>query len=107
MTGGGTAAQEKMSIQAVELTTTGVKVYAKSDSGAQIALDSAIIKDASGNVATAGAGLAVTGGPVLTTLTPISVTYTFPSSGAYTVTLVSQQSGSFVSPSFQVTVATP
>ena len=102
MMGGGTAGQEKMSIQAVEVTATGVTLHCKSQSG-EIALDSAILKNSQGNVVTGMAGVATTGGPVATTLTPITVALTFPASGTYTVTLVTVNGNSFVSPSFQVT----
>ena len=103
MTGSGTAGQEKVSIQAVEVTDTGVTVYAMSNTGL-VALDTAIIRDSQGNVATDGAGLPIGGGPIATTLTDLTVAYTFPASGSYTVTLVTAVGNSFVSPSFVVTV---
>lgn len=51
MTGGGTAAQEKMSIQAVSGSDNTVMVYAQSQTGT-IPIDSAIIKTSTGTVFT-------------------------------------------------------
>ncbi len=47
MTGGGTAAQEKVSIQAVQATATSgaISIYAQSTGGSSVAVDSLILKD--------------------------------------------------------------
>ena len=106
MTGGGTAAQEKISIQAVQGNSTSniITVYATSTSGT-VTISSAIIKDSSGNVV--GAPVALTTGNTVTSAigSGISVAFTTWTTGtnSYTVTLVSTQGGNFVSPSFTVT----
>ena len=102
MTGGGTAAQEKVSIQAVQVGTGGtpLTVYAQTLSGSSVNLDSAIIKNAGGNVIDT---IAVTGTVTSTLGTGITVTPTTAlTSGSYTVTLISKAAGNFVSPSFTV-----
>jgi hypothetical protein len=99
MTGGGTAAQEKMSIQAVSGTGTTVTVYAQSQTG-NIVLDSAIIKTSTGSVL----GVVATTTPVTTTLTTVTLTSpTLVAGNSYTVTLVSKAGGNFVSSSFVAT----
>jgi archaeal type IV pilus assembly protein PilA len=101
MTGGGTAAQEKVSVQAVSTNSTGFTAYAQSTSGSVVKITNAIIKDSSGVVLST---VAVGGTPVsLTSGQLVSVTglYTFTSGSSYTVTLVSQAGGNFVSSSFR------
>ena len=104
MTGGGTAAQEKMSIQAVQGATTNLKVYAQSQSGT-IILDS---KTSSGTVfaVVPTASIAPTTGVTtsLTTVTLLSPT-ALVAGDSYTVTLVSKAGGNFVSSSFIATAA--
>ena len=100
MTGGGTAAQEKVSVQAVSTNSTGFTAYAQSTSGSVVKITNAIIKDSSGVVLST---VAVGGTPVsLTSGQLVSVTglYTFTSGNSYTITLVSQAGGNFVSSSF-------
>jgi flagellin-like protein len=100
MTGGGTAAQEKVSVQAVSTNSTGFTAYAQSTSGSVVKITNAIIKDSSGVVLST---VAVGGAPVsLTSGQLVSVTglYTFTSGNSYTITLVSQAGGNFVSSSF-------
>jgi flagellin-like protein len=101
MTGGGTAAQEKVSVQAVSTNSTGFTAYAQSTSGSVVKITNAIIKDSSGVVLST---VAVGGAPVsLTSGQLVSVTglYTFTSGNSYTITLVSQAGGNFVSSSFK------
>ena len=114
MTGGGTAAQEKISIQASSYTasTTTVAIYAQCTGGPTPVINSMIIKNAQGNtVATVTAAIAAptptpspTGSMVQGTLytiqgVPLSTALT---TGTYTVTLVTSAGGNFVSPSFTV-----
>ena len=106
MTGGGTAAQEKVSIQAVQGTkSVGLMVYAQSQSGT-VTLDSVLLKDTSGAVV--GAALpssAITYNPaggIGTTLNTITIADLSLASGTYTATLISTKGGNFVSPSFTV-----
>ena len=103
MTGGGTAAQEKVSVQAVSTNSTGFTAYVQSTSGGTVKITNAIIKDNSGIVLST---VAVGGTPVSLTsgqLTPITGLYTFTSGNTYTITLVSQAGGNFVSSSFTAT----
>jgi len=106
MTGQGTAGQEKVAIQAVSGTGTTITAYAQSISGGSVVLDSAIVKNAAG--ATIGTGTIAYGGgatgvtSALTTVT-VTSTATLTAGTSYTVTLVSEAGGSFVSPSFQAT----
>ena len=108
MTGGGTAAQEKVSVQAVQVAADGksLLVYTQSQSGS-VTITNALIKDSSGNVVN---NAAVTNGVVTSALSPVTVTLstttgagivnTLLSANTYTVTLVSSKGGSFVSSSF-------
>jgi flagellin-like protein len=102
MTGGGTAGQEKVAIQAVEASAGGatLTVYAQSTGGGSVVLDSAILKDSDGLVV----GTYTVTGTLTDSLAPIAVTATagdLVQGDLYTVTLVSAAGGSFVSPSFK------
>ena len=107
MTGGGTAAQEKVSVQAAAGNTTGTTlgftVWAQCTSGGPVAINSAIIKDVNGNVLTT---VQITPNVSLVsgTLTTLSGAYSgFVQGSSYTVTLVSTKGGNFVSTSFTAT----
>ena len=105
MTGGGTAAQEKVAVQTVVNGTTNgeLVVWAKSTGGTDVVIDGAILKDSGGTTLavdnTASEILLADG-----TLTDVTVTF---DSGivvegeTYTVTLTSVEGGSFVSASFK------
>jgi flagellin-like protein len=108
MTGGGTAGQEKVAVQAVEVDSlgTGLTVWAKSTGGGDVQIDGIIVKDSQGAVYevidTVGgttSGLLDADG----TLTDItgSVSTALTSGDLYTVTLTSEAGGSFVSSSFK------
>ncbi len=103
--GGGSTAGEKVSIQAVQATsTTAITVWAKSQSGGTVSITSAIIKDAAGNVDQV---VDLSGAPIGLTAdlssTGDSITVAALNTGdAYTVTLVSSAGNQFVSPSFTV-----
>jgi flagellin-like protein len=102
MTGGGTAAQEKVSIQAVQAGTT-IKVYAQSTGGSSVAIDSVIFKNAGGNVVGTYGASAIAGGPItsgLTTLTITNTTALTPTGNYFSATLVSTKGGNFVSSTF-------
>ena len=105
MTGGGTAAQEKVSVQAAAGNTTateGFTVWAQCTSGGPVVINSAIIKDVNGNVLTTVpiSDVSLVSG----TLTTISGAYDgFTLGSSYTVTLVSTKGGNFVSTSFTAT----
>ena len=118
MTGQGTTGQEKISIQAVAvstdtLTPNQLTVYAQAQ-GNIVTITNAIVKDAGGNVV--GTAIIVDDPvtttiietQVLTTLSEITVpaldiNYVEGVSATYTVTLVGASGGSFVSPTFTVT----
>jgi flagellin-like protein len=110
MTGGGTAASEKVSVQGVQYTAAGtagtgytVQVYAESTSGPVPIPNGMIIKDSSGNTIetlTLGTTATMTTGS-LTTITGTGATDIL-SAGSYTATLITQAGGNFVSPSFVV-----
>ena len=103
MTGGGTAAQEKVSIQAVAAIQNGASgnftVYAQDTGSATVIINSAIIKDSSGNVLTTVA-MSPTVSLPSGILTEVTGAYAFTSGSSYTITLVSTKGGSFVSSSF-------
>ena len=108
MTGGGTAGQEKVSIQAASATsTTAIKVYAQSTGGPLPPTTgiNIIIKDGSGNTITT-AGATVTGtwgsGALVTIANTAVLSPALTSGSSYTATLVTPAGGSFVSPSFKV-----
>lgn len=108
MTGGGTAAQEKVSVQAASIVTVAspgsdtMTIYAQSTNSLDVVVNSAVIKDAGGN--TIGTAT-ILGGPITANggLTPLtgSLAYTgtnpITKGSAYTITLVSAKGGSFVS----------
>jgi flagellin-like protein len=108
MTGGGTAAQEKVTVQGASIVTSAtpdtMTIYAQSTNNIAVTVTSAIIKDASGT--TVGTAT-ISGGPItadgaLVTLTgSLAYTGTNPitKGNPYTVTLVSSKGGSFVSSS--------
>jgi flagellin-like protein len=104
MTGGGTAAQEKITVQTASWSSSaGLTAYIEQTSGPAATINSLILKDASGNVV--GSPItSVTPAGTLTigTLTPINGALATLGSGVYTVTVTTKAGGSFVSPSFTV-----
>ena len=115
MTNGGTAGQEKVSVQAASYSATSpgtVSVYVQQTSGPAATVNGLIIKDSSGNIKASATGILMTA-PIPTpspnpstlstgTLTTITGTVGTLGSGAYTVTVTTAAGGSFVSPSFTV-----
>jgi flagellin-like protein len=103
MTGGGTAGQEKVAIQALSgNSATGVvTIYAQSTGGGPVSLDSAILKNSQGAV------LQVNPTTDVINATLSTLTLSFPgqmsAGNTYTVTLVTTIGGSFVSQSFKAT----
>ena len=107
MTGGGTARQEKVAVEAVAVNaTTGfetVTVWAKSTGGGPVNIDGAILKDSSGIVLFVDNTVADTL-PANGTLIGVNASglYASLTTGyTFTVTLTSQDGGSFVSASFK------
>ena len=106
MTGGGTAGQEKVAVEAVIAPAgTAITVHAKSTAGTTVNIDGVILKDSSGAVVCVVAPT-TNPTPLLAdgTLTAVNATLTtaMASGSTYTVTLTSQAGGSFVSSSFKV-----
>ena len=99
MTGGGTAGQEKVAVQGVDVT--GSVVLAQNTGSGTVTIVSAIVKDAAGNIVTE---LPLTTANTLVAGTLTDIAFTLPTAGtpveSYTVTLVSSKGGSFVSSSF-------
>jgi len=104
MLGGGTAGQEKVTIEAVEYDGTTIAVYAvNTDEGPDVVITGAILRDSSGS-AIEQIPIAVTAGTLRPgILTRIPCAFTSLTTGeTYTVALVSSKGNQFVSPSFKV-----
>ena len=101
MSGGGTAAQEKVAVQAVDVSGTNVVALATATAGDNVVVTGAIIKDSQGNSVGSKTGLniALTKGQLVSVDTGIVVPTI---AGVYTVTLTTAQGGNFVSPSFTI-----
>jgi hypothetical protein len=107
MTAGGTAGQEKITVQAASYTAgTGggtVTVYVEQTGGPQATVNGLILKDASGNTVAALTPAGSTGNPLALTagtLETITGAYTGSVlSGSYSVTVTTKAGGSFVSQS--------
>jgi flagellin-like protein len=97
MTGGGTAGQEKVAVQGVDLTAG--TALAQNMGTNEIVITNAIVKDNAGTViSNLGTGGTLPAGGALT-----GIPFTVPDvTGTYTVTIVSSNGGSFVSPSFPI-----
>ena len=114
MTGGGTAGQEKVNIQAIAgnasaSTTDTITVYAMSTGGGPVALDSAIVKDAQGTVLEVIADTEISPATINADLTTLTITVpanTLTAGQSYTVTLVSVAGGNFPSQSFKAVAGT-
>jgi flagellin-like protein len=114
MTGGGTAAQEKISVQASSYSgasTHIVTLYAQCTGGPTPVVNSLIIKNSQGNtIETVTASITAptpTPSPAgsMTQGTLYTITGTLTAvlpTGTYTATLVTSAGGSFISPSFTV-----
>jgi flagellin-like protein len=102
LTGGGTAGQGKLAVQAVDATTpASLVVWGKSTGGTDVVIDGAVIKDSGGQTLQVVVLTPVT---FLADGTMNSVTVAntaVGTTGSYTVTLTSQGGGSFVSAAFQ------
>ena len=103
MTGQGTAGQEKVAVQGIDVTNE--IVLAQNTGSGTVTITSAIVKDANGNIVGTplGTGGALDAG-VLAEI-PFTVPVAGPVDATYTVTLVSGKGGSFVSPAFVVPAA--
>jgi archaeal type IV pilus assembly protein PilA len=102
MTSGGTAAQEKVSVQGASIQGGIVTVYAQSTNGVDVTVNSLILKDSSGTtlaVITPTSGAILSDGTLakITSVTSVSTDVTVGQS--YTITLITAKGGSFVSSS--------
>ena len=101
MTGGGTAAQEKITVQAASIAHSGnTVVYIEQTSGPVATINSLIIKDSTG--ATIGVITSLTGTTTLTQGTLTTISGSTPAAisaagGSYTVTVTTAAGGNFIS----------
>jgi archaeal type IV pilus assembly protein PilA len=113
MTGGGTAAQEKITVQASSYsgaTTKVVTLYAQCTGGPAPVINSLIIKNSQGNtIETVTASYVLGAGTPTPSTMAQGTLYTIQGTlatalptGTYTATLVTNAGGSFISPSFTV-----
>jgi len=100
MMGGGTAGQEKVAIESVQLSGTNVTLWAKSTGGGPVVITEVIIRDAHGNQVGAPFPVTVTL-PADGALTAVSATATLTTGQVYTAALVSKVGNQFVSASFK------
>ena len=103
MTGGGTAAQEKVTIQGVQYASgaTTISVYAQNMGTGNVVINGLIIKNSLGDIVQSGSTL--TGATLGSSLGTVGATITALPAGSYTVTLTTAKGGSFVSSSFIAT----
>jgi len=97
MTGGGTAGQEKVAVQGVDVSAN--IAYAQNTGGTNVTITDFLIKNSAGTIIDQGTttGLLVVGGG----LVPVQIeTLNCIAGDSYTVTLVSSKGGSFLSSSF-------
>jgi hypothetical protein len=101
MTNGGTAAQEKVTVQAVQYTkgAVAISLYAENTGSGTVTINGMIIKDSSGNTLQSATALTGTGldSGVLTTV--VGTVVAIPTGTSFTVTLTTTHGGSFVSTS--------
>jgi len=104
MMGGGSAGQEKVAIESVQVvTSTNITIWAKSTGGGAVDVTEVILRDLHGNqIGNPATGLTVVL-PADGTLTPVVVDGDFSLSvgTVYTVALVTKVGNQFVSPSFK------
>jgi flagellin-like protein len=100
MTGGGTAGQEKVAVQGVDVTSG--YVYAQNTGGVVVTITNATIKDAAGNIVAQDAVNATLDIDGVLERVDLTTDLSTLLPGSYTVTLVSNKGGSFVSSSFVV-----
>jgi len=103
MMGGGTAGQEKVAIQAVEVSGSTVTVWAKSTGGGDVAITEAILKNAAGQtleVLPLGTAVTLLADGTIDDIV-CAFTTTLDPGSTYTVTLISRAGNQFVSPAFK------
>jgi len=102
MMGGGSAGQEKVAIESVQVNnSTHITLWAKSTGGGNVTITEVILRDLHGNQIGDPATVSYTL-PSIGTLTGVTATVTTLTSGdVYTAALVSKVGNQFVSPSFK------
>jgi len=101
MMGGGTAGQEKVAIESVQVNnSTSITLWAKSTGGGPVDITEVILRDTSGNQVGAPFTVAVNL-PADGTLTAVTATVSLTAGQVYTAALVSKVGNQFVSPSFK------
>ena len=103
MTNGGTAGQEKITVQAASYSASGgyVSVYLEQTAGPAATVNGLIVKDGSGNTITSATNISPATALTTGVLTQVMGNATL-SSGTYTITTVTKAGGSFVSTQFTV-----
>lgn len=105
MTNGGTAGQEKITVQAASYFGASgnnfVTVYLEQTAGPAATVNGLIVKDGSGNTITSATNISPATALTTGVLTQIRGNATL-SSGTYTITVVTKAGGSFVSTQFTV-----
>ena len=102
MMGGGSAGQEKVAIESVQVVDSGnITLWAKSTGGGDVIITEVILRDLHGNqVGAPDMGLNFLL-PANGTLTAVDATVTLTAGQVYTAALVSKVGNQFVSPSFK------
>jgi flagellin-like protein len=101
MMGGGSAGQEKVAIESVQvISNSSITLWAKSTGGGDVDVTEVILRDLHGNQVGAPDTVAVT---LLSdgTLTAVTATVTLTPGTVYTAALVTKVGNQFVSPSFK------
>ena len=102
MMGGGSAGQEKVAIESVQVVDSGnITLWAKSTGGGAVDITEVILRDLHGNQVGApdlAVGITL---PANGTLTAVDATVTLTAGQVYTAALVSKVGNQFVSPSFK------
>lgn len=105
MTGGGSQGAEKIAIEAIDATLSpNIDLYCKALSGGGIVISDAVLKDASGEtveVVTLGTAVALPADGTLTTVTCPFAVASLTSGYQYSIALVSQAGGQFLSSPFK------
>jgi len=103
MMGGGTAGQEKVAIESVQVSAGAVTLWAKSTGGGPVTIKDVIIRDASGNQIGDPVAVSVTllADGTLMKVGPVTPTVALAAGQTYTAALVSQAGNQFISPAFK------
>jgi len=102
MMGGGSAGQEKVAIESVQvISNTSITLWAKSTGGGTVEITEVILRDLHGNQVGAPDVSVATTLPADGALTAVNATVSLYAGQVYTAALVSKVGNQFVSPSFK------